>query len=140
MSYWSHLEPFGAIGSHLELLGPFTAFPTFHTIPNFPTFHTFPTFPTFPNFPIDPTSPNIPTFPTFPTFSVWSSQGISKNISHLGVSNNKSSPSFRPPGPNSPLGGVRGFWGMSNWHPYYSLIIHLESVKILGVQGILAMW
>ena len=69
---WSYLKLFGAILSYLELFRPFPTFTTFST------------------------------FPTFPTFQVWSAQGLSKSISHLGVRDIKSAPSFRPPGP--PIG------------------------------------
>ena len=38
------------------------------------------------------------------------------------------------------VGGVRGVWGTSN-HPHTSHFIgDSESIKILGVQGILIMW
>ena len=69
---WSYLELFGAIWCYLDLFLLFLLF----------LFSYF---------------SYISTFPTFPTFLVWSAQGISENISHLGVRDIKSSPSFRPP-------------------------------------------
>ena len=97
---WSYLELFGAIWNYLELFGAiwnFSYFFYFLTFPSFPTLNTFHIFPTFLTFPIFPTFPTFPTFSFFPTFLVWTAQGISENISRLGVRDIKSPPSFSLP-------------------------------------------
>ena len=86
--------------------------------PTFPTFHTFPTFPTF---------NTIPTCPIFPTFSVWPAQGVSKNISHLGVRDIKSPPSFKPP-KRAPLWRSRGVrdWGVGDSPRNTNMILEVK--------------
>ena len=103
VAIWSNLEPFGAIWSHLKLFPSFPIFPTFST---FPTLFTFPavsslsTFPTVLTFPTFQAFPTFTSFPTFPTFAVWSAQGLSKQISYLGVRHIISPPhSGHPPWP-----------------------------------------
>ena len=67
---WTYLDLFGPFWIYFDLFGPIWT----SNLPTFPTFSTFPTIPTFHTF------PSFLIFPTFPTFSVWSNQGLLKNI------------------------------------------------------------